>query len=174
MVLYAGHQRSSHLPGAVDICTSPSKHVKIPSYPKMGDCGCAPHPQSRSGRRPPFPQMGQHMPMQYDRRPPQARSNSPRTFPPQFRKGRSPSPELLGVARVSSRNLKATTRSPDFARLGTTMEELSKLEFVEMQNIEEDLRDFQLKRRKLVFNIASINLSKAKKSIKKAVSKMGL
>ncbi|ERL92808.1 hypothetical protein D910_10116 [Dendroctonus ponderosae] len=94
----------------------------------------------------------------------------PRTGPPMIRKGRCPSPELLG----RSRNLKATTRSPDFAKLGATMEELSKLEFVEMQNIEEDLRDFQLKRRKLVFNIASINLSKAKKSIKKAVSKMGL
>lgn len=64
-------------------------------------------------------------------------------------------------------------RSPDFTKFGSTMEELSKLEFVEMQNIEEDLRNFHMKRRKLVFNIASINLSKAKKSIKKAVSKMG-
>lgn len=67
----------------------------------------------------------------------------------------------------------AVVRSPDFTKFGSTMEELSKLEFVEMQNIEEDLRNFHMKRRKLVFNIASINLSKAKKSIKKAVSKMG-
>lgn len=74
----------------------------------------------------------------------------------------------------SSRVMNATVKTPDNTKFGAAMEELSKLEFVEMQNVEDDLRDFQLKRRKLVFNVAALNLSKSKKSVKNSVSKTGL
>lgn len=51
----------------------------------------------------------------------------------------------------------------DIEKLEETMEELTKLEFVERQNVERDLREFQRNRRKLVFDVISLQVSKVSK-----------
>ncbi|KAF7270237.1 hypothetical protein GWI33_016787 [Rhynchophorus ferrugineus] len=56
-------------------------------------------------------------------------------------------------------------KHPDIDKLEETMEELTKLEFVERQNVEHDLREFQRNRRKLVFDVVSLQVSKNRRSL---------
>lgn len=139
------------------------------AVPRMGTSSLAGRPPMKLERRlPPSPP---HRPLSLPRTAPRTVPGLQRSYPKSLSQCRGDKTLTPGAG---DRTLTAAVvRSPDFTKFGSTMEELSKLEFVEMQNIEEDLRNFHMKRRKLVFNIASINLSKAKKSIKKTVSKMG-
>ncbi|CAG9769739.1 unnamed protein product [Ceutorhynchus assimilis] len=75
--------------------------------------------------------------------------------------------------RSKSATENVSLRSPEASKFEKTMEELTRLEFVEMQNVEDDLREFHAKRRKLIFSIRLLNGSKARKMVKKVANKMG-
>ncbi|XP_050302451.1 uncharacterized protein LOC126740463 [Anthonomus grandis grandis] len=142
------------------VCGEPVPPPSQRRFPKMGVSSLGPRPPPSINRS-----------AGLNRTPP----NMPITVPGLSRNRAGDKTLTPGSANKTATNTSqiTTCKEPDYAKYGTAMEELSKLEFVEMQNIEDDLRDFHIKRRKLVFNITSLNLSKARRCVKKAVTKMG-
>ncbi|XP_030759218.1 uncharacterized protein LOC115891800 [Sitophilus oryzae] len=149
----------------------------------MDDCYCGPGPSRRVPRMG-ASSYGSRAPPPYDRPLPLSMPTAPRprspprmptTVPGHVRQGGyNPDETITNILDQTIRGDSTILRAPQPERLEETLDELNKLEYIERQNVEDDLREFQKNRRKLVFNVVSLQLSKTKKSLHKAAKKLGL